>query len=107
MNDIERARDRRDDKAGPWEVCRIMCLVCQFRYVSVHPLYKNDEGDLVDLTTLQCARCKERMSAVLPMPDEPPPGDSDAPPDEPATDVAAGASVGDSPTRSTPCPSDP
>jgi hypothetical protein len=72
MSDIERARAKREDGSGPWEVCKIMCLVCQATHVSVHPLYQRN-GELVNLNTLQCPNCKECMSEVLPMPTDPSP----------------------------------
>lgn len=72
MNDIERARAKQEDGSGPWEVCRIMCLVCQSVHVSVHPLHQRN-GDLVNLNTLQCPNCKECISEVLPLHPEAPP----------------------------------
>lgn len=75
IDDIKRARQKKEDadEHGPWVVASVMCLVCQTRHVSVHPVS-------ADENTLECP-CGARMSEVIKY--HPAPADAPAAPPPP------------------------
>lgn len=59
LNDIERARRKRED-AGPWKALRATCKACGHQRIAIMP-----SG--TDEATLECSRCGARDSTTEPI----------------------------------------